>query len=224
MLRHLAFRVAREELRPGLRLPVYVELRDFVDSGCDDLLSYTAAEMHQRYGFHGAQPYIEQELANGHVALLLDGLDEVLGGASEEAADAAYRKVATEVDRLATRYPSAPIAVTCRRAGWRGGLPQFQTLEVLDFDWPEIQTFIENWFVYDLAKGNGLRDALSRNLRMQTLAANPLLLSLIAIVYERDLELPERRAKSVQSLRGSPAERLGCPSRYSTVQSLHGRP
>jgi predicted NACHT family NTPase len=35
---------------------------------------------------------------------------------------------------------------------------------------------------------------LSTNARLQTLATNPLLLSLIAIVYERDLELPERRA------------------------------
>src|SRR5262249_30150633 len=35
---------------------------------------------------------------------------------------------------------------------------------------------------------------LSRSPRLQALAANPLLLSLIAIVYEKDLELPERRS------------------------------
>lgn len=195
MLRHLAFKIAREEMQPGMTFPVYVELRDFVDSGAADLLKHAAAEMNHRYGFADAQPYIESELAVGRAVLLFDGLDEVLGGASEEAAETAYRMVAAEIDRLATRYPSAPMAVTCRRAGWRGGLPEFQSLEVLDFDWPEIQAFVNNWFGADLSRRDGLHDALSSNLRMQTLAANPLLLSLICIVYERDLELPERRSQ-----------------------------
>lgn len=195
MLRYLAFRAAREELGPGVALPVYVELRDFIDSGDQDLLAYAAADMQRRYGFPDAQPYLEQEFGNSHAVMLLDGLDEVLGGESAEAADAAYRKVTSEADRLATRYPGLSIAVTCRKAGWRGGLPQFQTLEVLDFDWPEIKTFIGNWFTANPVKAMGLQDALAANLRMQTLAANPLLLSLIAIVYERELELPERRAE-----------------------------
>ena len=61
----------------------------------------------------------------GALTLLLDGLDEVLGGDTAEAASAAYNRVAREIDRLATRFPNAPIAVTCRRAGWRGKLPAF---------------------------------------------------------------------------------------------------
>src|SRR5215471_6560979 len=195
MLRYLTFRAAREELGPAISLPIYVELRDFIDSGHADLLIYAASELAQRYGFPDAKPYLEQELAGGRAALLLDGLDEVLGGDNEQAASAAYQKVAAEADRLATLYPAAPIALTCRKAGWRGGMPQFTTLEVLDFDWPEIEKFIDNWFADNQVKATGLRDKLSANLRMQTLAANPLLLSLIAIVYERDLELPERRAE-----------------------------
>lgn len=195
MLRYLAFRAAREELGPGVALPVYVELRDFIDSGEQDLLAYAAHDMRRRYGFPGAQPYLEQEFGNGRAVLLLDGLDEVLGGETPQAADAAYHKVTSEAERIATRYPGLRIAATSRKAGWRGGLSQFQTLEVLDFDWPEIETFIGNWFTDNPVKATGLQDALSANLRMQTLAANPLLLSLIAIVYERELELPERRAE-----------------------------
>jgi hypothetical protein len=195
MLRYLTFRAAREEIGPAISLPIYVELRDFIDSGHADLLIYAADELAQRYGFPDAKPYLEQELADGRAVLLLDGLDEVLGGDNEEAASAAYLKVAAEADRLATLYPAAPIALTCRKAGWRGGMPQFTTLEVLDFDWSEIEKFIGNWFADNSVKATGLRDKLSANLRMQTLAANPLLLSLIAIVYERDLELPERRAE-----------------------------
>ena len=36
---------------------------------------------------------------------------------------------------------------------------------------------------------------LARNVRIQALASNPLLLSLIILVYEQDLDLPERRAE-----------------------------
>ena len=36
---------------------------------------------------------------------------------------------------------------------------------------------------------------LERNPRMQALAANPLLLSLIVLVYEAQLDLPDRRAE-----------------------------
>ena len=195
MLRHLAFRIAREEFVGAVVLPVYVELRRFIDSRRADLLDFAVSEWRERYGFVGAISYLEQELASGRAALLLDGLDEVLGGETAEAASAAYNRVAREIDRLATRFPNAPIAVTCRRAGWRGKLPAFQTLEVLDFSWNQIQTFLKNWFSEFPAKAEDLRGALAGNLRMQTFAANPLMLSLIAIVYERELELPERRAQ-----------------------------
>lgn len=67
-------------------------------------------------------------------------------------------------------------------------------LEALDFEWPQIETFVANWFGDRDRRRGGLVRALTANARLQTLAANPLLLSLIAIVYERDLELPERRA------------------------------
>ncbi|MGH3655334.1 MAG: NACHT domain-containing protein, partial [Micromonosporaceae bacterium] len=196
LLRHLTFRIARGELVPGaLKLPVYVELRRFADSDSSDLVDYVAGEWRDRYGFDGARLYLERELEAGHCALLLDGLDEVLGGMTAEEAEAAHRRVSAEIDRLANRFPIAPIAVTCRRAGWRGKLPAFHTFDVLDFAWREVQIFVDKWFERTPARAEGLRRALATNLRMRTLAANPLLLSLIAIVYERNLELPERRAE-----------------------------
>ena len=66
---------------------------------------------------------------------------------------------------------------------------------MLDFSWDQIQVFLKNWFSESPTKAEDLRGALAGNLRMQTFAANPFILSLIAIVYERELELPERRAQ-----------------------------
>ncbi len=195
MLRYLALQMDQDAAAQLPYLPVYVELGRFVESGMDDLLNFAAADWDRRYGFPNALPYIEQQLHEGKSALLLDGLDEVLVGATPDEAQKAYKLVADEINRLDTRFSKAPIAVTCRQAGWRGGLKGFQILEVLDFNWEQIQQLVNNWFKSNPAKAKGLRQALALNLRMQTLAANPLILSLIAIVYEEQLELPERRAE-----------------------------
>ncbi|MCZ4096357.1 NACHT domain-containing protein [Streptomyces sp. H39-C1] len=195
MVRHLAFGIATRRGIPGLPdLPAYVELNHFIGSGHTSLLDYLAEFWADRYGFAGSRAHMEAKLTDGTAALLLDGLDEVLGGGSTEEATAAYNRVANEVNRLAARFPKAPMVVTCRRHGWRSGLVQFQVMEALDFEWAQIKTFIANWFGPKDVRSDGLVQALSGNSRLQTLAANPLLLSLIAIVYERDLELPERRA------------------------------
>ena len=198
MLRHLALRMAKREDDQLPELPVYVELVRFVQSGHDSLLDYLATHWEDRYGFAGAQDYLTEKLTEGRAALLLDGLDEVQGGQSMDEATGAYHRVTREIVRLATRFPKAPIATTCRRHGWQGGLPQFQVMEALDFEWPQIEMFIANWFDERDRRRSGLVRALSANSRLRTLAANPLLLSLIAIVYERDLELPERRAALYQ--------------------------
>ena len=195
MLRYLALQMDQNATAQLPYLPVYLELGRFVESGMDDLLNFAAADWDRRYGFPNALPYIEQQLHEGKAALLLDGLDEVLVGATPDEAQQAYKLIADEINRLDTRFSKAPIALTCRKAGWRGGLKGFQTLEVLDFSWEQIQQLVDNWFKSNPAKAKGLRQALTLNLRMQTLAANPLILSLIVIVYEEQLELPERRAE-----------------------------
>jgi HEAT repeat protein len=195
MLRYLALRVAKGELSNLPELPVYVELWRFVDSKMDSLLDFVASDWAERYGFREARSYLQEQLEQGKAALLLDGLDEVLAGATLEEAKDVYKQVIDEVNRLDSLFLKAPIALTCRKAGWHRGLTAFHTLEVLDFSWKQIQDFVNNWFKADTAKAQGLQQALAGNLRMQTLAANPLILALIAIVYQKDLELPERRVE-----------------------------
>ncbi len=191
LLRYLALSYANS----NTRVPVYVELRRFVDADQDSLLEFACADCATRYGFSMSAQALESAFHSGEAIMLLDGLDETLGGDSFESAQNAYHSVAAEIDRFVARYPRVGVAVTCRRAGWQGELESFTVLEVLDFAWPEVQRFVRRWFGHDRVKAEGLKATLSRNVRMRSLAANPLLLSLICIVYERELELPERRAE-----------------------------
>jgi hypothetical protein len=191
MLRHLALAAVDDQMR----VPIYVELKDFIDGGEQTLLDHIYKQCAERYRFTSAPTQLASLLEAGKAMLLLDGLDETLGGASAEEARAAYAHVVAQVELLATRYPDMAVALTCRRAGWEGGLDAFRVLEVLDFSDQQVRHFVQYWFVDNSTLREDLLATLDRNARMRSLAANPLLLSLICIVFERDLELPERRAE-----------------------------
>ena len=80
------------------------------------------------------------------------------------------------------------------------GLSGFTQLEVLDFRREDIEQFIRSWFDFrpkpsQYATAADLQVCLARTPRIQALAANPLLLSLIVLVYEEQLDLPDRRAE-----------------------------
>jgi HEAT repeat protein/GTPase SAR1 family protein len=192
MLSYLALKMAQETEPKLPYLPVYVKLGRFVDSA-KDLLDFIADELDKRYGFPD-RSYWEQLLDDGKAALLLDGLDEVAVEANPEEVKNPDKSLTHQIDQLATRFHKAPIVVTYRRA-WRGVSNRFQPLEVLNFNWTQVQEFVKKWFESDPNKAEKLLEDLAGNLRMQTLAENPLILSLIAIVYGQDLKLPQRRAE-----------------------------
>jgi len=192
MLSYLALKMAQETEPKLPYLPVYVKLGRFVDSG-KDLLDFIADELDKRYGFPD-RSYWEQLLDDGKATLLLDGLDEVAVEANPEEVKNPYKNLTDQIDQLATRFHKAPIVVTYRRA-WRGVSNRFQPLELLNFNWTQVQEFVKKWFESDPNKAEKLLKDLAENLRMQTLAENPLILSLIAIVYGQDLKLPQRRAE-----------------------------
>ena len=162
-----------------------------------------------RWPAEGLRPYLEKRLETGSVLFLLDGLDEanvdtrsaepfvpLRAGLTTKPweAEATYRHVVGQINVLAARYPNCPIVVTARRGSWKGLLAaSFHTLEVLGFNRDDIQRFIANWFDVNSDRARDLKGALSQNPRMWALAANPLLLSLMAFVFEQDGQLPEGR-------------------------------
>ena len=144
---------------------------------------------------------MEEMLKAGKALVLLDALDETVIGEQAATAEASYKHVSDAIIHLITRYPQAPIVVTARKAGYHQRMPLtgFTELEAVDFRPEDIQQFIANWFAgyhdpQKEANASDLSNRLERNPRIQALAANPLLLSLIVLVYEAQLDLPDRRA------------------------------
>ncbi len=201
LLKYLALRTVGKQLPDIPDIPIHIELNAFATSGYSDLLDFAATTWEDRYSFPkaDARAYMDEKLHGGNAILLLDALDETVAGITLEEAEVSYKRAWDAIMKLIT--PS-PIVVTARKAGYyqHARLTGFTELEVLDFRPEDIEQFVHNWFACSPKprKGTSAHDLnakFARNARLQALAANPLLLSLIVIVYEDQLALPEKRAK-----------------------------
>src|SRR2546421_850623 len=205
LLQHLAIMAAQCSIAgmPSL-LPVYVELQSFVRSGQHDLLDFVSATWEGAYAFPAQQArlLLANSLEEGKALLLLDALDETVVGETPEAAQQSYEAVSQAILALAADYPKASMVATIRKASYRQHEPLvgFTALEVMDFRFEDVKLFVHNWYdaAHDLQAEEESADLIKRldaNSRLQTMAANPLLLTLIVSAYEDQLDLPERRAE-----------------------------
>jgi len=196
LLEQLALGAAQGRLAGLPSLPLFVSLHLYARSGCDDLLDFVADDWQARYGFSDARACLENHLAAGEVLLLLDGLDEAGVGPERGEAEAAYRRVVESINALAERYRELPVVVTLRPAAWRDGLVAgFETLQVLDLAPDQVERFVADWFYDAPQQAKALLRELARNDRLAALAANPLRLALLVLVYHQDQSLPERPAE-----------------------------
>jgi hypothetical protein len=217
LLRHLAFQAAQGKLEDLPDFPIFISLSHFAAAAPQaSLLDFIISETDALVGGLSRdrlRSYLEERLEEGSVLLLLDGLDETSVGLPHSSSlrlrsgqasilnssSATYRHVVGQINVLTARYPKIPVVVTSRRAGWKGLLAaSFRILKVLKLEQENIQRFIEDWFGRGSDRALELRRTVLQNSQVRALAANPLFLSLIALVFERDGKLPDRR----RALRG----------------------
>jgi HEAT repeat protein len=201
LLKYLTIQSTNKQLNDIPHVPIYVRLNAFASSEDSDLLAFIVRIWEKDYGISRfeAQKYLEEQIAANNVIFLLDALDEAAIGDTLEQAEASYKLVVDEITRLSRLCPW--IVVTARKAGYhqRTRLHAFTELEILDFRQQEIEQFIENWFLYhprEERRGYAfhLKQEIKNNPRIHMFVANPLLLTLIALVFEEEMTLPERRS------------------------------
>jgi formylglycine-generating enzyme required for sulfatase activity len=151
---------------------------------------------------------LEQALEHGTALLLLDGLDEVK--------DLGRRHLV--VDRVADFYSvhrgaGNQFILTSRVVGYPEVRPRLEKVAectLVDLDEEEIETFVEKWTrALETAAGGEtvvaveeaeteqreLLAAVRRNPGVRALAANPLLLTILALMKRQGVTLPERRVE-----------------------------
>jgi formylglycine-generating enzyme required for sulfatase activity len=149
----------------------------------------------------------ERVLAGGSM-LLLDGLDEVPGESARARVGAILGAVVAEGRERGNRH-----VVTCRTRAYEGRAQlgaDFTRADLVDFGQAEIEEFVREWsralFQVPRGKTTGtpaahadrhereLLQAIRAHPHVRPLTANPLLLTILAVVHWNRKKLPEQRA------------------------------
>lgn len=169
--------------------PVFLELKRFNEDSIN-IESLITDEL-KVCGY----PYPEQitnKLESGEFLILFDGLDEV----RMENVDRVIRQIGDFV----IRYEGNRFIASCRTPAYSGGFPQFAEKEIADFEDPQIERYIKNWFASDPNQQcwEALKATKHRSIR--ALAQNPLSLTFLCTVYEDQGNFPSNRARLYESI------------------------
>ena len=214
-LKFLALKLARgegEELGLNGRLPILLPLAAYANAlGEKDIRldDFIAAYFDETVAEHPVSEMLADALKSGLALILLDGLDEVK--------DLSLRN--TVVERVMDFYAyhrrkGNKFLLTSRVVGYRDVRPAAENLAestLVDFDDEEIEGFINRWTMAlekeaqggdtavartdAEAERRGLLDAVQHNQGVRHLAANPLLLTILALMKRQGVSLPERRVQ-----------------------------
>ncbi|WP_256106314.1 HEAT repeat domain-containing protein [Streptomyces sp. ODS05-4] len=182
------------------RLPLVVELRIYAeaawrDRSFEDFLGH----LHEDEGL-GLPPRMLADCLSGtgprQVLVVFDGLDELFEKGIRDA-------VARRIAGFAAKYPTARIVVTSRRVGYQRAVLDgagFADFLLQDLDREQIGAFTRRWFTLacpdDQANARRLEQrvltAVDGSASVRSLAGNPLVLTILAIIGRRR-ELPRDR-------------------------------
>jgi formylglycine-generating enzyme required for sulfatase activity/GTPase SAR1 family protein len=138
-------------------------------------------------------------LNTGRCLLVLDGLDEV-----QQKIRARVRQA---ISVLISRYHPERVIVTCRTRSYIGSteLPGFSPYTLRPFDPDKIQKFITLWYHTQQNLGRFNKQQAEERIQklsqaalstdLSELAANPMLLTTMAIIHQREVNLPSERVR-----------------------------
>ena len=178
-------------------IPVFLELKRFTEDQID--IKALISKEFEICGYPHPEHLTNAMLESGKLLVLFDGLDEV----PTANVDNVIRKIGDFVDR----YSQNRFIASCRIAAYTGGFTRFTEVEMADFNDSQIHTYIRNWFDStphqhrkQLDEEMGTAEQCWKTLNAQEhqatkeLARNPLLLTLLCMVYDGSQNFQRNRA------------------------------
>ncbi|NEO11737.1 MULTISPECIES: HEAT repeat domain-containing protein [unclassified Moorena] len=180
-------------------LPILIRMRDLARHPDQSLIDYARGFAEKRIAVNTLPVgFFEHWLSDGRALILLDGLDEV-------AEDAKRYDVVSRINNFLGQFDRNRAIITSRPAGYRRDFfrtEDFPHYQIQPFDDQKISAFIDNWYnsrFQDQSEAQrrkqSLRKVLEDNDRINLLAQNPLLLTIIALIHRYQAALPKERYK-----------------------------
>jgi len=186
-LKYLAMQCIEGQFQAN-RVPLFISLKDFAEATQQpDVLEYIAQQLSD-CGVTNASVKAEQLLRQGRTLVLLDSLDEVR--------DKDTKQVLRQIRDISDRFHTNQFVITCRIASKEYTFERFTEVEVADFDLEQIAIFAQNWFrLSDPVKAERFIQKLKENEPIQELATNPLLLTLLCLVFAETANFPANHSE-----------------------------
>jgi predicted NACHT family NTPase len=193
LLRYEACRLARQaiaQLRDktgtlaDIHVPIFMPLRLLNQSDdpiADALVTYVAGPQSSGALRH----FVQQRLHTTHYTILLDSWDEVPveePSAGQPVVYAPHRRqrLGQRLEAFARQYPQPRLLLTSRIVGYTGSpISNAQELELIAFDWSQVEAFVRVWLGNDEAKTQRVLAQLGQHPLVRGLARIPLMLSLL---------------------------------------------
>ncbi len=168
-------------------VPIFITLKDFAEARKKpSLLQF----INDQFILNeiSDQEITKTLLRQGRVIVLLDGLDEVRQADND--------RVLKEIRDFSTQYDANYFVITCRIASKEYTFERFTEIEVADFEDRQIAEFATKWFkAKDPKKAKHFIQKLRGNQRIKELATNPLLLTLLCLLFGESTDFPSNRAE-----------------------------
>jgi predicted NACHT family NTPase len=186
-LKHLILQCLQKQFEPEL-VPIFVSVRDFVaydPSLC--LLNYITQQI-----IKDGQPIeterIIQLLNNGKFFIVIDGLDE--------AKTTSHQAICRHLRHFTQWFPNNRYILSCRHGVHYCNFEQFTEVEIADFKPKQIVDFAVKWFdAKDTSPSLSFLYKLEKNSSIEEFATNPLLLTLLCILFEDSKDFPSSRSE-----------------------------
>lgn len=182
-LKHLALH-SIQKLGQAI-IPIFICLKSFADE--EEKPSLIDVIKRELMTYASSAPLVQELLEAGRCLILLDGLDEVRDADSNRI----YRIINTFVEL----FPKNCFVMTCRSGSIDYTFEYFTEVEIADFNEHQIRMFVNKWFASHLAPklGEEFLGEIEKNRTIKELTTNPLLLTMLCLVFEDYYKLPKNQ-------------------------------
>ena len=185
------------------RLPIFIRLYDYMAKKAErredyPFVRYLYTHAEESLALKLPPNFFEDALQNGNCSVCLDGLDEL-------ARAGLRREVTHAVASFANRYRRNRFIITSRIVGYDEApldRREFVHVTVLPLADDDIREFVQKWYrarakdpLAQRERAEHLTKTIMAEPRIKALAANPLMLTIIALVHRIEAELPNERVK-----------------------------
>ncbi len=185
LLKYTALKCSQGDIFSDL-VPIFVTLRQYAGAESQPRLLDFISQDFYAYNI-GDETNVKQLLRQGRAILFLDGLDEV--------SENDLHRVLEDLQSFSEQYYTNRFVITSRLGSQEYVFEKFTEVEVANFQPLQISQFAQRWFHSNSRHIELFLRKVEDNRPIQELATNPLLLTLLCLVFDEFGDFPTNRSE-----------------------------